>query len=92
MSTGYPEMDSSTPWYRGAAVPGRSDDWTVAAVARRSLVSDETFVCEATGDEVPASSTHLLVTIRRDGRFRTRTEEFVVRDEDTLREWLETAE
>jgi hypothetical protein len=85
-------MDSSDPWYRGAVVPDRSDEWRVTAVARRSLASEETFVCEATGAEVPASSTHLLVTVRRGGRFWNRTEEFVVLDEHTLREWLKPPE
>lgn len=85
-------MDSSDPWYRGAVVPNRNGDWRVTAVARRSLVSEETFVCEATGAEVPASSTHLLVTVRRDGRFRDKTDEFIVLDEDTLRQWLDTGE
>lgn len=81
-------MERSDPWYRGASVPGRSDDWEVTAVARRSLVSEETFTCEATGRDVPANSTHLLVTVRREGRFRDRTEEFVVADEAALRDWL----
>ncbi|WP_310929487.1 hypothetical protein [Halogeometricum luteum] len=41
---------------------------------------------------MPASSTHLLVTVRREGRFWNRTEEFVVLDEHTLREWLKPTE
>ncbi|MDS0300876.1 hypothetical protein NDI76_19175 [Halogeometricum sp. S1BR25-6] len=85
-------MDSSDPWYRGALVPDRDGDWRVTAVARRSLASEETFVCEATGAAVPASSTHLLVTVRRRGRFRDKTDEFVVLDEDTLRRWLEVGD
>ena len=82
-------MNNSEPWYRGARVPNRSDDWEVTAVARRSLVSEETFVCEVTGRDVPANSTHLLVTVRRKGGLLNRTDEVVVVDEETLRGWLE---
>jgi hypothetical protein len=85
-------MSSSDPWYRGATIPTRSDDWEIAWIAYRSLASDETFECEVTGQPVPANSSHLLVEIRREGTFRTQTEQFVVRDEDTLREWVHLPE
>ncbi|WP_275039806.1 hypothetical protein [Halogeometricum pallidum] len=41
---------------------------------------------------MPASSTHLLVTVRWESRIRDRAEQFVVLNEDTLREWLKPAE
>lgn len=85
-------MTDSSPWYQGATLPNRSDDWEVTAVAHRSIASEETFICEVTGQNVPAKSTHLLVTVRRKGRFRNKTDEFVVVDEDTLRGWLEVEE
>lgn len=80
---------SSTPWYRGKTLPGRSDDWTVESVAHRSIASDETFTCAVTGDEVPANTSHLYVTARRERSFaRDEIENFVVVDEETLRDWL----
>jgi hypothetical protein len=82
-------MSESDPWYKGAKIPTRSDDWEIDWIAHRSIASDETFECEITGRSIPASSPHLLVTIRRKGRLRIQTEEFVVQDEDTLRDWVQ---
>ncbi|SFG87172.1 hypothetical protein SAMN04488063_3169 [Halopelagius inordinatus] len=85
-------MTDSAPWYRGATLPNRGDGWEVTAVAHRSIASDETVICEVTGQSVPAKSTRLLVTIHRKGMSRDETEQFVVVDEDTLRGWLELEE
>lgn len=79
----------TTPWYRGTTPPGRSDDWKVTTVAQRSMTSDETFVCAATGDEIPSSTSHLYVTARREaGGYKDEFEHYVIVDEDALRDWL----